>query len=335
MVRAALLRTPAPVERAPLELSSTFDPGPLDPLDVAIEVHACGVCRTDVQLCEGELGTHLLPVVPGHQIIGRVVAAGRAVRGVGMGDVVGVSWIASACGACRFCAAGRENLCAGARFTGWDRHGGFAELVHADHRFVSRVPDGLDAVAAAPLLCGGVIGLRALRLSGVADGGRLGLFGFGASATVVIQLARARGCEVYVVTRSIAEQERARSMGAVWAGAYDQTPPVPLDAAVTFAPAGEVVVHALRCVDRGGTVAVNAIHLDRVPAFDYSLLWGERVLRSVANVTRADVAELWRAAVEIPLVTGYSTYTLDHVNGALRDARDGNVAGAAVIDLRR
>ncbi len=331
-MRAAVLSRPGPAGGAPLDILELPDPDPA-PGEVLVDVIACAVCRTDLQLCEGDLSAQTLPVVPGHQVVGTVAAAGDTARGVEVGDRVGVAWIASTCGTCRFCTGGRENLCERSEFTGWHRDGGFAERVTARADFVHRLPDDLDAVAASPLLCGGAIGLRSLRVSGVGPGGRLGLYGFGASATCVIQIARYRGCEVYVCTRSATEQQRARDLGAVWAGGYDQVPPAPLDAAITFAPAGSVVVDALRALDRGGVVAVNAIHLDRVPELDYADLWWERQIRSVANVTRADVAELVELAATIPIETCVERYDLDEVNEALARLAAGRVSGAAVLTI--
>jgi propanol-preferring alcohol dehydrogenase len=328
-MRAAVLRSPAPVDASPLAMETREDPEPGEG-EVVVAVTACAVCRTDVQICEGDLEARHLPIVPGHQVVGRIVAAGRGVSGVAVGDRVGLAWLAGACGRCRFCTSGRENLCPDARFTGWDRDGGYANLTVADHRFVHPLPDG-DDVSLAPLLCGGVIGWRCLRAVEPRPGLRLGLYGFGASASLVVQLATYLGCECFVATRNPAEQERARRLGAVWAGGYVDAPPVPLDAAITFAPVGSVVIDALRAVDRGGTVVINAIHLDRVPEFDYGLLWWERSLRSVANVTRDDVRSFLEIAPKVPVVTEYDTYPLDKANRALVDARDGKVRGAAVL----
>ena len=301
------------------------------PGELLLDVAACGVCRTDLQLAEGDLEARRLPITPGHQAAGRVAAVGESVSGWAPGDRAGVAWLASTCGTCRHCRAGRENLCEAARFTGLDRDGGYAERMTVDADFALRLPPGFDDLSAAPLLCGGVIGYRALKVSGIQPGGRLGLYGFGASALCAIQVAVHQGCEVFVCTRSGAEQERARSLGAVWAGGYDQLPPAPLDAAITFAPTGDVVVAALRAVDRGGTVAINAIHLDRIPEFSYDLLWLERSLRSVANFTRADAAEFLALAAEIPVRTTVQEYPLGEANRALADLRDGRVGGAAVL----
>jgi propanol-preferring alcohol dehydrogenase len=304
------------------------DPGPGE---IAVAVGACGVCRTDLQLVEGDLPARRLPVVPGHQVVGRVTAVGEGVVRWRPGDRVGVAWLAGACGACDACRSGTENLCPHAQFTGWDRDGGYAETMIARADFALPVPEAFDDVGAAPLLCGGVIGYRSLRRSGIEPGGRLGLYGFGASALLSLQVARHWGCEVYVATRSESEQARALALGAVWAGGYDEEPPVALDAAVTFAPVGAVVVAALRAVRPGATVAINAIHLDEIPAFDYDLLWGERSLRSVANFTRRDAEEFLTLAAAIPIRTEPDVRPLTAANEALADLAAGRVSGAAVL----
>jgi propanol-preferring alcohol dehydrogenase len=289
------------------------------------------VCRTDLQICEGDVPARVLPVVPGHQIIGRVAAVGRGVSGWAAGERAGIGWLASACGACRWCKKGQENLCPEARFTGWDRDGGFAThaLVRAD--FALKVPEGFEDLDAAPLLCGGVIGYRAFKRSRIEPGGALGLYGFGASALLTIQIAVHWGCRVFVATRSERERERARALGAVWAGGYDDAPPEPLDAAITFAPKGSVVIAALRATGRGGTVAINAIHLDEVPAFDYDLLWLERNLVSVANYTREDAREFLALAAAIPVRTEVDVVPLEDANSVLGRLSRGEVAGAAVV----
>jgi propanol-preferring alcohol dehydrogenase len=244
-----------------------------------------------------------------------------------------VAWLASTCGVCPRCAEGRENLCEAAAFTGWDRDGGYATHVTVRAAFALRIPDAFDDRAAAPLLCGGVIGYRALKVSGVRPGQRLGLYGFGASAILALQVARHWGCRVFVVTRSASEQARARSLGAEWAGGYDDAPPEKLDAAVTFAPVGSVVVAALNALERGGTVAINAIHLDGIPAFPYAPLWWERSLRSVANFTRDDARELLQLAAEIPIRPAFDVFPLEEANVALERLKAGAIAGAAVIDV--
>ena len=331
-MKAALLRSQGPLEAQPLDMVELDDPEP-GPGEIALEVSACGVCRTDLQLVTGDLAARALPIVPGHQVVGEVVAIGEDVAGWAVGDRAGVGWVAATCGRCRFCSSGRENLCEDAVFTGWDRNGGFATAMATNADFAFPLPPGRTDLELAPLLCGGVIGYRALRISGIAPGGRLGLFGFGASALLAIQVAVHWGCDVYVVTRSEAERTRAREMGAVWAGAYHDTVPVPLDAAITFAPVGDVVVAALSALDRGGVVAVNAIHLDGIPAFDYDHLWLERQIRSVANFTRSDAAEFLRLAAEIPIRTVVDVSPLEAANEALAAIDDGTVAGAAVLSM--
>ena len=314
----------------PLALEERDDPRP-GPGELLLAVEACVVCRTDLQLAEGDLGARRLPVVPGHQAVGRVAEVGPDVAGWREGDRAGAYWLAGADGTCHHCRAGRENLCESAEFTGWDRDGGFADRMLVRAAFAARLPDRVDAIATAPLLCGGVIGHRALRLSRVEPGGRLGLYGFGASARCVIQEALDMGCEVHVVSRSEADREQARALGAAWTGGSGETPPVPLDAAITFAPAGAVVVEALGALDRGATVAVNAIHLDRVPELPYELLWWERELRSVANVTRRDAAEFLEIALRIPIRTETEAHPLEDANLALARLSRGEVSGAAVL----
>ncbi|MCB0997301.1 MAG: zinc-dependent alcohol dehydrogenase family protein [Acidimicrobiales bacterium] len=332
-MHALQLLQPGPISTDPLELVERRTPEPR-PGEVLIEVSACAVCRTDLQLVEGDLAARRLPIVPGHQVVGIVRQLGEAVGadlGVAEGDRVGIAWIGGACGACEHCRAGRENLCPHAAFTGWDRDGGYAEYVTADARYVHQLPDGFADRHAAPLLCGGAIGYRSLRVAEVQPGQRIGLYGFGASATVAIQVAVAWGCEVYVATRSESERQRALSLGAIWAGSYDEAPPAELHSAITFAPVGSVVVDALRSVGPGGNVTINAIHLDRIPQFPYDLLWMERSIRSVANVTRRDVRELLELAAALPIETQTVDYPLLGAGQALADLADGRVSGAAVL----
>jgi propanol-preferring alcohol dehydrogenase len=299
--------------------------------ELLLRVAACGVCRTDLQIAEGDLPARRLPIVPGHQIVGRVEALGAGVSGWAPGERVGVTWLAGACGRCERCLHGRENLCELATFTGWDRDGGFAEHAAVRADVGVRLPAEIDDLAAAPLLCGGVIGYRSLRVCGIEPGGRLGLYGFGASARLAIQVAVHWGCRVFVCTRSHAERRRALELGATWAGGAEDPPPEPLDAAITFAPVGDIVVAALRALERGGTVAVNAIHLDRIPQFPYDLLWWERSLRSVANVTRRDAREFIELAATIPVRADVEVHPLADGNVALRRIADGSVGGAAVL----
>jgi propanol-preferring alcohol dehydrogenase len=298
---------------------------------LVVRVAACGVCRTDLQLCDGDLAAHLLPVVPGHQIVGTVESVGREVTAWRAGDRVGAAWLAAACGVCEACRSGRENLCEKAQFTGWDVHGGFATHVVVRADFALSLPPGFDDLTAAPLLCGGIIGYRSFKRSGIEPGGRLGLYGFGASALITIQIARHFGCRVFVATRSQHDRDLARALGAEWTGGYHDSPGVPLDAAITFAPSGDVVHAALRALGRGGKVAINAIHLDRVPEMPYADLWWERGLVSVANFTRADAREFMQLAADIPVRTAYETYPLTNANIALQRQRDGLVRGAAVL----
>ena len=325
-----VLSRPGPIEAAPLRAADRPEPEP-GPGELLLDVAACGVCRTDLQLVEGDLAARRLPIVPGHQIVGRVVAVGPGTAGWEVGDRAGVGWPGGSCRACAFCRGGRENLCPDARFTGWDADGGYATRAVAVAGFAVRLPDRFSDLAAAPLLCGGVIGYRSLRVSGIRPGERLGLYGFGASALLAIQIAVHWGCEVFVATRSEAERRRALEMGAVWAGGYADLPPVPLDAAVTFAPVGEVVVAALRALGRGGVVAVNAIHLDRIPEFPYDLLWLERQIRSVANSTRRDAAEFVDLAARVPLHTVAEAFPLEEANTALARLKRGELSGAAVL----
>lgn len=336
MRQMALARPGPATGRGPLLVEDRDEPRP-GPGEVVIDVAACAVCRTDLQIAEGDLAARRLPIVPGHQVVGRISGRGEGVDAAAYPDGlrVGLAWIASTCGHCRFCLSARENLCPQARFTGWDRDGGYGDRVVARSGFTYPIPEGFGDLDAAPLLCGGTIGYRSLKIAGVdlrdAVGTRLGLYGFGASATCVIQLAVHAGCEVFVATRSPAEQQRALAMGAVWAGGYGDPPPVPLDAAITFAPVGDVVIAALTSVDRGGAVAINAIHLDHIPDFDYDRLWLERSLRSVANVTRADVAEFLALAAEIPVRTHTELFAMDRANEALQRLSEGTISGAAVL----
>lgn len=331
-MRGRRLVTPGPMTRRPLE---SFDIADLDPApnDVVLQVAACGVCRTDLQLIEGDLAARQLPIVPGHQAVGTVTAVGAEVTDWQLGERAGVAWLAGTCGTCRFCREGSENLCEAAEFTGWDRDGGYATQIAVRAGFALRLPPGFTDLEAAPLLCGGVIGYRSLRVSGIQPGGRLGLYGFGASAMLAIQVAIHWGCEVFVATRSVPEQQRALEMGAVWTGSYHDQPPVPLDAAITFAPAGYVVIEALKSLDRGGTVAVNAIHLDQIPEFPYEMLWWERSVRSVANFTRADAQQFLDLAAEIPIRTVVDPYRVEDANLALARLKTGDVAGAAVLTM--
>jgi propanol-preferring alcohol dehydrogenase len=328
-----ILRRPGPADAAgPLEPVELPDPVPGEG-EVLLAVGACGVCRTDLQIVTGDIAARRRPIVPGHQVVGRIAAVGPGVTGWREGDRAGAYWLAGTCGACRFCRSGRENLCETATFTGWDRDGGYAERMVVRAPFAARLPEGPDDVGLAPLLCAGVIGHRALRAAAVPPGGRLGLYGFGASALCVLQEARHLGLEVMVHNRGERGQARALALGATWAGGIDDPPPAPLHAAITFAPVGSVVVAALRAVDRGGVVVVNAIHLDRIPEFPYEHLWWERSLRSVANVTRADAAEFLDIAPAVPIRTETEAHPLEDANLALARLEGGQVEGAVVLTI--
>jgi propanol-preferring alcohol dehydrogenase len=298
---------------------------------VLLRVHACAVCRTDLHVVDGDLTRPKLPLVPGHEIVGTVEAVGTGVARFQTGDRVGVPWLGWTCGDCRYCRSGRENLCDFARFTGYDIDGGYAENTVADERFCFPIPDGYPDVQAAPLLCAGLIGYRSLTMAG--DAPRLGFYGFGAAAHILIQVARYRGQQVYAYTRPGDEtgQQFARDLGAVWAGGSDERPPEELDAAIIFAPAGALVPVALRAVAKGGVVVCAGIHMSDIPSFPYEILWGERSLRSVANLTREDGEEFLRIAPEVPVRTEVELFPLERANEALDALRSGKVRGAAVL----
>ena len=316
--------------RAELEWTEVPDPRP-DRRQVLIRVLACGVCRTDLHVVDGDLPDPKLPIVPGHEIVGTVIGKGAAVDRFHIGDRVGVPWLGWACGECRFCLAGAENLCDRARFTGYDLDGGYAELTVADERFCFPIPEAYGDVEAAPLLCAGLIGFRALRLAG--DAARVGLYGFGAAAHIVCQVAVAQGRRVHALTRPGDDdaQAFARSLGAAWAGDTSERPPEELDAAILFAPAGELVPLALGHVGKGGAVVCAGIHMSDVPSFPYELLWGERVVRSVANLTRADGEEFLGLAPHVPVRTSVETFPLEEANEALDRLRRGELQGSAVL----
>jgi alcohol dehydrogenase, propanol-preferring len=302
------------------------------PGQVMVGVDACGVCRTDLHVVDGELPEPKLPLVPGHQVVGRVASIGG--ERFAAGERVGVPWLGWACGECRYCLSGRENLCDRARFTGYQLDGGYAELVAAEERYCFPVPEGYDDLQAAPLLCAGLIGYRALRLAG--DPERLGLYGFGASAHIVTQVARHEGRRVFAFTRAGDEETQgfARGLGAEWAGEASNPPPEEIDAAIIFAPVGDLVPAALAAVAKGGTVVCAGIHMSDIPSFPYELLWGERVLRSVANLTRRDGEEFMELAPRVPVRTEIETFPLAEANEALARLRAGGIRGAAVLQVR-
>ncbi|HEY1493404.1 MAG TPA: zinc-dependent alcohol dehydrogenase family protein [Candidatus Solibacter sp.] len=326
-MRAAILHSPG----APLAIEQMPQPA-VQPGQVLIRVTACGVCRTDLHIVEGDLAPRRQPLIPGHQIVGEIVDG--ATHELPLGTRVGVSWIGGVDGTCRYCRGNAENLCDDPTFTGYTVDGGYAEFAAARADFVFRLPDALDDMQAAPLLCAGIIGFRALRVAGVEPGENVGLFGFGASAHLAIAVLKAWGCNVYVSTRGASHRRLAGELGAVWVGDERDRPPVELDRAVTFAPAGDVVIAALASLRKGGVVAINAIHLDRIPEFDYDrLLWGERQIRSVANMTRADARDFLRIAAEIGLRPKVTRFPLDQANAALEAIKRDEIDGAAVITL--
>lgn len=307
------------------------EPGPDQAL---VRVHACGICRTDLHILDGELTHPKLPLIPGHQIVGTIVSTGTRVDTVGEGQRVGIPWLGWTCGACRYCRSGRENLCDQARFTGYDIDGGYAEYAVADARFCFPIPDAFGDLAAAPLLCAGLIGYRALTIAG--EGERIGFFGFGAAAHILVQVASHQGRRVFAFTRpgDRAGQEFALSLGAQWAGDTSTTPPEELDAAIIFAPAGELVPAALRMTAKGGTVVCAGIHMSDIPSFPYEILWGERTVRSVANLTRKDGEEFLQLAPRVPVRTEVTVYDLLQANEALAALRTGTLKGAGVLAMR-
>ena len=328
-MKAAILAQPAPIAERPLRIEDVPQPQPAAG-QVLLKVRACGVCRTDLHITEGELPQRRTPLIPGHQIVGDVVAG--ATTELPMGTRVGVSWVGGIDGTCWYCRNSKENLCDAPTFTGYTVDGGYAEHAAARSDFVFPLPAALDDLHAAPLLCAGIIGFRSLRVAEVQHGERVGLFGFGASAHLAIKVLHAWKCDVYVSTRGESHRELARSMGATWVGAETDKPPCELDRAITFAPSGDVVVAALSSLRKGGVVAINAIHLDRIPQFDYDrLLWGERQLRSVTNMTRADARDFLQIAAEIGMRPKVTQFRLDQANDALLAVKRDAIDGAAVI----
>ncbi|MDP8940619.1 MAG: zinc-dependent alcohol dehydrogenase family protein [Actinomycetota bacterium] len=304
------------------------EPGPGQ---VLLRVLACGVCRTDLHIVDGELPAHKQPLIPGHQIVGVVEGTGELVDRFAGGDRVGVPWLGRTDDTCRYCKSGRENLCDNAGFTGYDMDGGYAEYAVADHRFCFPIPDGYPDLQAAPLLCAGLIGYRSLRIAG--DAGRLGLYGFGAAAHIIAQVAIHQGRKVFAFTSpgDVQAQNFARKLGAAWSGGSDEPPPEELDATIIFAPVGALVPTALKAVARGGVVVCAGIHMSDIPSFPYEILWGERTVRSVANLTRRDGEEFLKLAPEIPVETEVVTFPLEKANEALDTLRRGEIQGAAVL----
>lgn len=332
-MRAQVLDRTRPVEADPLRFEEIAVPEP-GPGEVRIGVRACGVCHTDLHIVEGEIALPQLPIVPGHQVVGAVDKAGPGAGRFAAGSRVGVAWLNRTCGRCPFCIRGEENLCDRARFTGYHVDGGYAEYMVAPEEFMYPLPDRFSDVEAAPLLCAGIIGYRALRLSGAGPGDRLGLFGFGASAHITLQIARHRGCEVFVFTRSAGHRRLALSLGAAWAGQAGEEAPAPIDRAILFAPAGRLIPAALKALRKGGTLASAVIHLDRVPEMDYGLLFDERIFRTVTASTRRDGEELLGAAADAGVRVETETFPLSEANRALGRIKSGSMRAAGVLLVR-
>lgn len=332
-MRAWRVGRPGPISGGPLVADDCPDPRP-GRGEVLLKVRVCGVCRTDLHLAEGDLEPRHPGTIPGHEVVGEVIGLGPGSARFGLGERVGVAWLGGTCGACRFCLRGQENLCLSPTFTGWDRDGGYAELITVAEDFAYRIPDAFSDEQAAPLLCSGIIGFRALSRAELPIGGRLGIYGFGGSAHLAAQIALYRGARVYVMTRSAEARQLALDLGATFAGGADEQPPDPLDAAILFAPAGGLVPGALRALDRGGTLAVAGIHLSDIPPLHYSdELFQERQLRSVTANTRADGEEFFRIAAEIPLHPTTVAYPFEAADRALRDLAEDRITGAAVLHM--
>ena len=331
-MKAMVLVDPAPIQESPLALKELPEPDP-GPGQIRIRVRVCGVCHTDLHTVEGELTLPKLPVVPGHQIVGAVDALGQGVTRFQIGDRVGVPWLYQACGECDYCRRGQENLCELARFTGLHVDGGYAEYMLAPADFAYPIPGVFSDAEASPLLCAGIIGYRSLRLSEIQPGQRLGLYGFGASAHIAIQIARHWDCEVYVFTRTESHRQLARKLGAVWVGDARDDPGALMQGSITFAPVGWIVPEALRVLDKGGTLAINAIHMSPIPELPYHLIYHERTLRSVANSTRQDAEELLKVAAEIPIRTEVHSFPLEEANQALAALKASQIDGAAALQI--
>ena len=331
-MKACLLERPAPVETQPLKYLDVpvREPGNDE---VLVKVGFCGVCRTDLHVVEGELALRKSPVIPGHQIVGTVERAGKDASRFPRGCRVGIAWLHRTDGTCSYCRRGAENLCDHPEFTGYTADGGYAEYVTAPEQFLYKIPETFADEQAAPLLCAGIIGFRALRLSGIGTGGRLGFYGFGAAAHVAIQVARHWGVEVYAVTRDQRHRRLALELGAKWAGGADSEPPEKLDAAIVFAPAGEIVPAALRTLRKGGALVLGGIHMSPIPSLTYDLLYQERVIRTVANNTRQDGEEFLKIAAEIPIKTHIRLFSLREANDALNALKNDAIAGAAVLQV--
>jgi propanol-preferring alcohol dehydrogenase len=331
-MKASVLRAPAPIETNPLDFCDVPVPKP-GTGEILVRVRCCGVCRTDLHVIEGELPPRISPVIPGHQVVGTVESGGEGSQRFSTGARVGIAWLHHTDGSCEYCRSGAENLCDHPSFTGYSVNGGYAEYIVAPQDFVYPIPTEFPDEQAAPLLCAGIIGFRSLRLSGIKPGGRLGFYGFGAAAHLAIQVARHWDVEVYASTRDARHQRLALELGAVWAGGTLDEPPRKLDAAIIFAPAGEIVPAALRSLRKGGTLVLGGIHMSPIPSLDYDLLYQERVVRSVANNTRRDGEEFLRTAAEIPIRTRVEVFPLREANRALNSLKNDAIPGAAVLRI--
>jgi len=333
-MKACLLRAPAPIEKNPLDFTDAPNPTPQKG-EVLVRVAFCGVCRTDLHVVEGELSPHKSPVIPGHQVVGVIEALGPGAHRFPIGARVGIPWLHSTDQSCEYCRSGMENLCDHPTFTGYTVDGGYAEYAVAPEDFVYSIPEEFSEEQAAPLLCAGIIGFRSLRLSGIKPGGRLAFYGFGAAAHVAIQVARHWGVEVYAATRGAKHQKLALQLGAARAGESTAEPPAKLDAAIIFAPAGELVPAALKSLKKGGVLVLGGIHMSPIPSFDYNLIYQERVIRSVANNTRRDGEDFLRIAADIPIHSQVNMFPLREANRALNDLKSDRINGAAVLDCRQ
>jgi alcohol dehydrogenase, propanol-preferring len=332
-MKACVLPSPASVATNPLTFMEVPNPDP-GPGEVLVRVHACGVCRTDLHVIEGELPPRKSPIIPGHQVVGIVEKLGEGAHRFPVGARVGIPWLHSTDQTCEYCAAGKENLCDNPTFTGYSVDGGYAEYAVAPEKFVYAIPESFHDHQAAPLLCAGIIGFRSLRLTGMQRGGKLAFYGFGAAAHLAIQVARHWDIEVYAATRGAKHQQLALQLGAVWAGEATEEPPAELDAAIIFAPAGELVPPALKALKKGGVLVLGGIHMSPIPSFNYDLLYQERMIRSVANNTRQDGEDFLRVAAEIPVRTQVTVFPLREANRALYDLKSDQINGAAVLDCR-
>lgn len=332
-MKACLLRTPSRIEKNPLEYGETAEPKP-GPAQVLVRVNVCGVCRTDLHVIEGELPPKKSPVIPGHQVVGRIEKTGSNATRFAKGARVGIAWLHQVDGTCEYCQRGEENLCDAPLFTGYSVDGGYAEWIVAPEAFIYPIPEGLADEHAAPLLCAGIIGYRCLRMAEVGRGAKLGFYGFGAAAHVAIQVANYWGVEVYTATRDVRHQKLAMELGAKWAGGAVDAPPAKLDASIVFAPAGEIVPEVLKALRKGGRVILGGIHMSDIPSFPYDLLYQERMIRSVANNTRRDGEEFLALAAEIPIRTRVQLYPLSQANRALNALKNDAIPGAAVLQVQ-